>query len=164
MRLSLNFEDFGWAEAYHAARQFRSMSRDEQEQLVKDFLAQLDPTESALDDLDWEASERGSVSLGDSALTVGNTLRNVIKDGKNLVKRKISWKQFGTGVEQCHDELAVESGDLAAHHRRVRPLLELAAGIVTSLLKRIDSGNREEAEKYAKLIADEKRSLVQNLS
>lgn len=157
--LSVHIPDFGWGEAYHAARRFRVLPRLEQEQLVKDFLAQIDKTEAALDDLDAEGSEHQNDSLEDSAWTIGNILRNLIQDGENLIRRRVSWKDFCMDVEMANDELASEIRNLTTHHSRVRPLLEFATGKIITLFQAIDSGNRGDAEAYAQRIAADNATL-----
>jgi hypothetical protein len=159
--LSIQIPDFGWAEAYHAARRFRVIPRVEQEQLVKDFLAKIDSTETALDELDNDSLETQNNSMGESACIVANTVRNLIEDGENFIGRRISWKDFCMGVENANDELASEIRNLTTHHARVRPLLEFARSKVTTLFQAIDSGNREDAEAYAQKIAKENAKLFE---
>jgi len=155
--LSVQIPDFGWYEAYRVARRFRIVPRLEQEQLLKDCLAQIDSIETALDDLHDEASESQNDSLADSAWTIGNSLRNVIEDGNNFLRKRISWKELCIGVENVYDELATESG--MTHHARVRPLLEVAASTIAALFQAVDSGNRDDAEAYAKKIAQENATM-----
>jgi hypothetical protein len=160
--LCAQIPEFGWSEAYHAARRFRVISRLEQEQLVKDCLAQIDSTETALDDLDYEASENQNDSLADSAWTIGNIVRNLTRDGEHFLRRKISWKDLCMGIENAHDELATEMRNVNTHHARVRPLLELAASKITALFASVDSGNRDDAEAYAAKIAKENANVFGN--
>jgi hypothetical protein len=155
--LSVQIQDFGWYEAYRVARRFRVAPRIEQEQLVKDCLAQIDSIETALDDLHDEASESQNDSLVDSAWTIGNSLRNLIEDGNNFLRKRISWKELCIGVENVHDELATETG--MTHHARVRPLLEVAASTIAALFQAVDSGNRDDAEAYAEKIAKENATM-----
>lgn len=157
--LSIQIPDFGWHEAYHAARRFCVVPRLEQEKLVKEYLAQIDSTETALDDLDNESMENQNDALGEIASIIANTLRNLIEDGNNFLRKRISWKEFCMGVENANDELATEILNLGTHHARVRPLLESAAGRISALFEAIDSGNREDAEAYAQNIAKENAKI-----
>ena len=159
--LSIQLPDFGWHEAYHAARRFRVVPRLEQEKLVKECLPQIDSTETALDDLDNESLEKQNDPMGESASIIGNTLRNLIEDGNNFLRRRISWKEFCMGVENANDELAAEILNLGRHHARVRPLLEPATGMISALFQAIDSGNREDAEAYAQNIAKENAKIFE---
>jgi hypothetical protein len=152
--ISIEIPDFGWSEAYHAAREFRVLSRLDQETLVKNFLAEIESTEGALDDLDYAGSENEDDSLGESASIVANVVRNVTEDGTRFLKRKISWKDLCMGIESASDELAAEIGNLRTHHARVRPLLELAASKTLAIFHAIDSGNRKAAEAYADKVAE----------
>ena len=114
-----------------------------------------------MDDLDDEASENHTDSLEESAWTIGNIVRNLTQDGENFLRRRISWKELCMGVESAYDELATEIRNLTTHHARVRPLLELAAGKITTLFQAIDSGNRQDAEAYAQKIAKENAKIFE---
>ena len=157
--LSIQIPDFGWSAAYHAARRFSVIPRVEQERIIKDFVTQIYSTETGLDELDYEGSEKQNDSLEESAWTISNIVRNLTQDGENFLRRRISWKDLCLGIESANDELATEIRNLTTHHARVRPLLKLAAGKTTILFQAIDSGNREDAEAYAQKIAKENAKI-----
>ena len=167
---SIEIPDFGWHAAYRVAREFRVVPRLEQEQIVNECLAQIGPTETALEDLEFEGTEKQDDSLESSAGDVNNALANLIKDSKDFLKKRVSWKEFCMGVEETLDEITFEPPPgLPTHfydkpHARVRPLLESATSKLTSILQRIDSGNRVEAEAYAQKIASENANMLNTTS
>lgn len=157
--ISIETPDFGWSEAYCAARQFRFLPRQDQEKFVKDFLAEIDVIETSLDKLCDEGSDNEDDLLLESAEEVEMLVNGVTKDGKDFLKRKISWKDLCLSIEDASDDLADEASKMDTRHARVRPLLKIAAGKMGNLVQAIDSGNRDEAEAYAWRIATENAKL-----
>ena len=123
-----------------------------------------------MDDLEFEGSEKQNDPLETSVGDVNNALANLIKDGSDFLKKRISWQEFCMGVEKTLDEITFEPPPgLPTHfynkpHARVRPLLEFATCKLTSVLQRIDSGNRAEAEAYAQKIASENANMLKTTS
>jgi hypothetical protein len=117
-----------------------------------------------LDELEYECSEAGNDAVADVAGIIGNTLRNAIEEGHNLLKRRISWKEFCVAIEDAADELELEMQNHSTANSQVRIYLEPGVSVVRQMLQAVDSGNRHEAEAYAGKIANENKRLIKQNS
>ena len=162
--IAFEIADFGWHAAYRVARQFRTLTRPKQEQLVSEFAERVEPIEATLDDLDNEASEAANDALADSAGMILNALRNALDDAHNFLKRKISWRDFCFSVEDADEELKFETENQGSPDSPFQDYLVGAAHELGRLLRAVDSGNRQEAEAYATKVAQENKNLVEQHS
>ena len=145
----LTEEGARWQAAYHQARKFVSLPRVEQEAIVKALNRAIAPVMSQLEALRDEAENSGDEEFGDRVMDVEGMVEDIRTTSSDFLRRRISWKSLGIDLEEDLENFESELEDEAQQCGRLRGTLIASHRIVDTVFRRIDSGNREEAEESA---------------
>lgn len=156
IKFGLQFDDKGWSAAYYGARNFKALMRQQQEAIATSVAKKLEPIVDQLSNLEDQADENEDDKLDDSASNIESIILSVLNASSDLLRRRVSWKEFCFTLEEVVDDLESEMEDVTDHHPEVIPLLEKALVVTKALFVEIDSGNRTEAEEFANKAVREK--------
>jgi len=149
VEIGMVLNDKGWSQAYYKFREFNKLTRREQENFANNLKEKLKPIFSQLADLENEGDESNNDQLFDSASTVTCIVYSLIEIISDYMRRRVSWKELGIGLEDAITDLKWELKEYTEHHHRVLPTMKMALEMMTICFTRIDSGNRASAEEQA---------------
>jgi len=118
-------------------------------QVVFEFEAIIDQ----LNELSANADAKQRASIDDSIYHLDCILGSQVDLAADLLKRRVSWKEFALGLEEVVGDLDLDM--LEVRDGKVISLAKQAISAATRLLATVDPGNRAESDEAAEKLAPE---------
>lgn len=147
--VGIEYDDNGWTQAYYSARRFKDVPRGTQQQIAKIIEDKIDPIRDELADLEEELEDNDEDNLLDSVSMIIIPIDCTLGLSEDLMKRRISWKDFCIGIEEELETLEDYLAEVKQLQIKVPQIILQPIQILQDLFSNIDSGNKEEAENYA---------------
>jgi hypothetical protein len=154
--ISFPLDDNGWSAAYYEARSFKVLPRREQEEIAVSVTKQLKLIIDRLSCLEEKADANEDENLSDIVSNVEIIIGSLSDTSSDFIRHRISWKDFGIGLEDTLDELEWEMEDTSEQHPKVLPLFREAIKTLKEFFSKVDSGNRKEAKEFANMTTQRK--------
>jgi len=139
--------------AHDRQRQFIELSRAAQELLAKQVVFEFEAIIDQLNELSANADAKQRASIDDSIYHLDCILGSQVDLAADLLKRRVSWKEFALGLEEVVGDLDLDM--LEVRDGKVISLAKQAISAATRLLATVDPGNRAESDEAAEKLAPE---------
>ncbi len=157
-KFELSFNDFGYSKAYWDARNFKSLNRIELEATVGPLLQsfiEINDELSKLDDGNENAEDVQEDSDYDPQAEL--SVYGIISLARDLIGRRISWKDFAMNLESELEIIESDFNDLEIASENRKLLFVKSIRLLKEVMEKIDSGNKAEAQKAALETAEKKQ-------
>jgi len=149
IHLGFQFDDNGWSQAYFNARLFKQFPREKEEALVQEYNESLVSIYHEIDKFAEEASNQDDEKLIDISDNLVFFAGSLIDFNRDFLRRRISWKELAISIEEMIEDIEYDLEDEQMYYGDKRSVLESVLRVSAKFLKKIDSGNKKEAEETA---------------
>jgi len=147
--LVFEFNDNGWSQAYFDARTFKQFPREKEEALVQEYnesLIKVYHEINKFNDKAYNQEDDKLIEIADNLEYLAGSLTDFNRD---FLQRRISWKEMAISIEDLIEEIECDLEDEQFYHIDAKLVLEKILSATVTFFKKIDTGNKKEAEKIA---------------